>query len=131
MAGGRPTDYTSELADLICERLATESMLKICMDPEMPAQRTIYNWLLRHPEFMLKYREAREAQAHYMADVASHMGMHGDIYDAPAAAVRLNAIKWAASKLAGKHYGEKSELNIGGTDGAPLTVVIKEYPAPA
>ncbi len=37
MPAGRPTDYTPELGDLICSRIAEGSSLrKICTDDEMP-----------------------------------------------------------------------------------------------
>ena len=116
MTTGRPTDYSEELADLICLRLCTESMRRICMDPEMPSERSVYTWILKYPSFLQKYRAAREAQSHYMADIGSHMGMFGVGSDPAAANVQLNAIKWATSKLAMKYYGDKLEMNVGGTD---------------
>lgn len=132
MAGlGRPTDYTSELADEICRRLVAESMLKICMDDHMPSRQTVYNWLGQHPDFFDKYVKARELQSHHIADVGSYMSIHGVGGDPQAAAVQLNAVKWTAGRLNGKYYGDKQDLNIGGQkDGEPLTVVIKQYPAP-
>ncbi len=87
------------------------------MDEGMPSERTVYTWLLTHPEFLQKYRDAREAQSHYMADIGAHMGMFGVGGDPAAANVQLNAIKWATSKLAMKHYGDKLEMNVGGQDG--------------
>lgn len=39
----RPSTYTPELADLICERLANgESLLQVCRDDGMPSKATIY-----------------------------------------------------------------------------------------
>lgn len=130
MPAGRPSDYTPELADEICRRLVTTSMRRICMAQDMPSEQTVYTWLQKHPEFLEKYRASRELQSHYMADIGTEMGMYG-VSDPQSAAVQLNAIKWATSKLAAKHYGDKQELNIGGADGGPLTVVIKEYAPPA
>ena len=50
--GGRPTDYTLELATLICERMVEgETLRKICADDDMPHRSTVFRWLMRHPEF--------------------------------------------------------------------------------
>lgn len=125
MTIGRPSDYTPELADEICRRLVTNSMRRICMADDMPCEATVYNWLLKEPAFLEKYRVSREMQSHVMADVGSHMGLFGVGGDPQAANVQLNAIKWAASKLAPKYYGDKLDLNHGGQgEGNPQRVVI-------
>ena len=50
--GGRPTDYTPELATLICERMVEgETLRKICADDEMPNRSTVFRWLVKHQEF--------------------------------------------------------------------------------
>lgn len=63
MAGkhGRPSKYTQELADEICERLARgESLLRICDDERMPTDRTVRNWTVEHESFSSEYIRARE-----------------------------------------------------------------------
>lgn len=120
MAGpGRPTVYTTELAEEICRRLVAESMLKICMDAHMPSRETVYNWLGKHDDFFTMYMRARELQAHHITDVGSHMSIHGVGGDPQSAAVQLNAVKWAAGRLNGRHYGDKQDINIGGQKDAP------------
>jgi hypothetical protein len=43
--GGKPSIYTKELADRICDRLAEgESLRSICRDPSMPHRETILKW---------------------------------------------------------------------------------------
>jgi hypothetical protein len=37
--------------------------------------------------------------------------------------VRLNALKWAASKIAPRHYGDKLDLNHGGQAENPVKVI--------
>lgn len=131
MAGpGRPSAYTPELAAEICERLVAESMLKICMDDHMPTRMTVYNWLGKHEDFYAMYMRARELQAHHIADVGSHMSIHGVGGDPQSAAVQLNALKWAAGRLNGRHYGDKQDLNIAGKDGGPLNIIVKQYAYP-
>ena len=56
---GRPTDYSAELADLICERIIKGmSVRKIGDMDDMPCEDTIYTWLARHRDFSEKYNEA-------------------------------------------------------------------------
>jgi hypothetical protein len=67
-AAGRPTEYTTEIATSICERLADgESLRAICADPAMPEKATVRGWLARYPEFRDEYASALEAQAEDLA----------------------------------------------------------------
>ena len=62
--GGRPSKYTQDLVDTICNRLALgEGLAQICRDEDMPSQTIVYQWLQRHPEFLERYTHAREEQA--------------------------------------------------------------------
>lgn len=66
---GRPSDYTEELADLICERLMMgESMACICTDDAMPSESMVYRWLKAHEYFRERYAYARDIQADRMVD---------------------------------------------------------------
>lgn len=49
---GRPSDYSEELADIICERPADgESLRSICLNDGMPNKATVFRWLAAHEEF--------------------------------------------------------------------------------
>jgi hypothetical protein len=49
---GRPSLYTQELADNICERLMEgQTLIQICQDEAMPALRTVLRWEIEKPEF--------------------------------------------------------------------------------
>jgi Bacteriophage Sf6, terminase small subunit-like len=70
---GRPTKYTSQLAEAICARLAEgESLRQICRDEDMPVQSTVYLWLLDadHRDFSENYAQARNIQAEVLFDEA-------------------------------------------------------------
>jgi hypothetical protein len=41
--------------------------------------------------------------------------------------LRIDARKWYASKLAPKKYGEKTQTELSGPDGAPLNVSLIDY----
>jgi hypothetical protein len=43
---GRPSLYTDELADAICELLAAgESLNAICRDERMPSRKVVHEWV--------------------------------------------------------------------------------------
>ena len=133
MSAGRPSDFTSELADLICERIADgESLRKICNDDDMPNKATVFRWLALHKDFSDQYAKARESQADTLFDEVLAIA---DQYDSAAdtvnpdhinrARLRIDARKWMAGKLRPKKYGEKLELS--GDAESPLQVVINRF----
>jgi hypothetical protein len=66
---GRPTLYTSELADLILDELAGgRTLADVCGDPGMPAAATVRLWVIENREdFAADYTLAREFGDHAMA----------------------------------------------------------------
>lgn len=68
---GRPSTYTSELADEICERLATgETLRAICRDDHMPSWTTVYEWRKVHAQFSERLALARELGGDAIAEQA-------------------------------------------------------------
>lgn len=120
----RPTDFTTELADEICERLSGgESLRVICASETMPNRSTVFRWLTTYPQFCDQYRYAREGQAECLADeiVEISNGPDADEDTAVKAArdrLRVDARKWVASKLLPKKYGDRQVL--AGDPEAPL-----------
>lgn len=130
MTAGRPSDYSEELADLICNRLTEgESLRKICLDEGMPHAGTVCRWLVKHPAFREQYTLAREAQAELHADeiveisddghndwMEKHFGEDTRWVENGEAirrsALRIDTRKWVASRLLPKKYGDK--LAVGG-----------------
>lgn len=56
---GRPSKYSNELADLICERMVTgKSIRKISEMEDMPSEDSIYTRLAQHTYFSEKYRRS-------------------------------------------------------------------------
>ena len=55
MAGGRPSTYTEEMGNLICDKLTEGmSLRKLCLLDEFPTASTVYVWLDRFPEFVIE-----------------------------------------------------------------------------
>lgn len=137
---GRPTIFSIELADRICERLVEgESLRSICKDDDMPSVGTVCRWLAddAHPGFREQYARAREAQADTIfdeqldiADDASNDWMERFDKDGQSlgwvlngehvqrSKLRIDTRKWMAAKLAPKRYGDKVALT--GEDGGPI-----------
>jgi hypothetical protein len=127
----RPSDFTQETADAICERLiAGESLRNIVKSDEMPASSTVFRWLAANEAFREQYARAREAQADHLAEEILQIADDGenDTYvtdDGQAvnhdviarSRLRVDARKWLASKLAPKKYGEK--IAVGGAGDLP------------
>ena len=132
---GHPIEYSDEIATNICERIAGgESLRKICLSDDMPAQSTVYKWLLdpAKADFVEQYTRARELQADTLfdecqdiADDGSNDWMadkdeeEGTKYNGDAvqrSRLRIDTRKWMAGKLRPKKYGEKVEVEHGVTD---------------
>lgn len=127
--GGRPTIYSQELADVICDRIATSSLSlkKLCDNDEfMPYSGTVLRWLREKEDFRNQYARAKEEQADYLAeqilDIADDssndtvMGEFGPMEHKEwinRSRLRVDARKWIASKLKPKKYGDKLELGGG------------------
>lgn len=115
----RPTLYSSDLADAICERVADgESLRSICKGDDMPARSSIFKWLSEHKAFSDQYARAKEEQADTLfddilsiADQYDNASDKLDVEHIQRAKLRIDARKWMAGKLRPKKYGEKLELS--------------------
>lgn len=132
---GRPTKYTKELGDLICERISTgESVRSIERDENMPSGVTIYSWLLDEDkeEFLKHYSRARDTQAEVifeeiieLADKSLEDIIGDDKSDSArvqARKLQIDARHWHLSKLRPKKYGDKLDLTSGG-DKLPQPII--------
>lgn len=117
MAIGRPSDYTPELADRICNEIAVgRSLNRICREhDDIPSQQTVYTWLRSHESFLEKYRRAREDQQEARADeiieISDDVAGSTDAAVVNAARLRVDTRKWLMAKLLPKKYGDKVEVN--------------------
>ena len=58
---GRPSKYTPELAQELCDRISRgEALREICRDEHMPEWRTVYDWLERDANLSAQVAHARE-----------------------------------------------------------------------
>jgi hypothetical protein len=107
---GRPSSYTVEMADAICQRIAHgEGIAAICRDDGMPGAVTVYAWLRRWPEFAEMYARAREIQAHHKFDLAWEIARAAKSGNVEVARLQIGVIRWQAARLAPHKYGERLE----------------------
>jgi hypothetical protein len=122
----------------ICNRIADgESLRAICDEADMPDKSTIFRWLSaeQHKDFC----RAREARADSLvddilsiADDARNDWMKRNGENATGyqengealrrSALRIDARKWLAGKMAPKKYGDKQTHEHAGPDGGPITL---------
>lgn len=131
MTVGRPSDYTDELADAICERLATSSrgLEWLCNNTdEFPAGGTVWRWIAENEAFREKYTRAKERQAEFLADEI--LDISDDAFNdyrrtedgrelpdhehISRSKLRIDSRKWLMSKLLPKKYGDKLDLEHSG-----------------
>lgn len=119
---GRPSTYTDEMGDRICDLLTEgKSLRKICMGDDFPHASTVYVWLDRFPSFADKYTRAREAATEDMLEdileIADEKGI-----DPQEKRVRIDTRKWVMGRLKPKKYGDKQQVEVGNKEGEALKV---------
>jgi hypothetical protein len=140
---GRPSSFTQEMADRICEHLAEgRSLRSFCKLEIAPSKATVMRWMRDNEAFRDQYARAREDQAETLADEITDIAddgsndyttrMRGDeevevvnTDHINRSRLRIDARKWFAGKVAPKKYGERSTTEITGKDGGPIEVIDK------
>lgn len=125
----RPSSYTQEMADRICEGLALGNSLRtVCKVDDMPAIRTVFYWLRIHEDFLHQYTRAKEESADAMADEVldisddgsnDWMEIHRGDYQGwqvngealQRSKLRVETRKWLMAKMKPKKYGEKIDID--------------------
>lgn len=109
---GRPSLYTQELAEEICERIAAgELLLHICKDAHMPVRRTVYNWLRSHEDFLLNFTHAETAAGRHFMEKAVVAADEANDANAMAANVKVKANTWAAG-VVNARYAAARNVNV-------------------
>lgn len=121
--------YNKSTMDDICRRLrAGESLLSISRDTAMPSQRTLSDWVSKnHMGFAERYIEAKRVAAHFLAERALEEAYNSandfylddsgrpvfDGHHVQRSKLIIDTIKWEASKMLPKLYGEKVTQELG------------------
>ena len=120
---GRPSSYSDEFADAICERMLNgESLVQICKDPEMPSRASVYRWMETRPDFEAKCARAREGMADFLVDEIQDLADQTTEDNVNSMKVKISTKQWRAMKMAPRIYGERSRTELTGADGGPIQV---------
>lgn len=123
MQQSRPTQYSPELGEKLCNKLATctHSLVKICSEEDMPLHTTVLKWL-SDPDnvvFLQSYLLAREIQAELLIEemiaIADEVGEKDSAVHVSRARLRLDVRKWKATKLLPEKYSA-ADMETGGDD---------------
>lgn len=130
MAAGRPSIYTDELANEICDAIANSvrGLNYLCKKNEhWPVRSTILQWCRDRPRFSDMYTKARQDQADFMADeiidvaynkkkdhkiVKDTQGQEKTIVvneNVNRARLKFDSLKYLASVLKPRVYGPRIE----------------------
>lgn len=113
--GGRPSIKTPELLKEFCRRIAQgRSVANVCKDDDMPQDRAIWSWLSDDEGFAQDYARAIQARAMAHADMISDVtfGVLSGKIPPDRGRVALDAMKWTASRLLPKVYGDRQQVDV-------------------
>lgn len=134
---GRPSEYTTELATLICKLISEGTSLRdICKRDDMPNRDTVHTWLLdlTKKDFSDQYNKACNTRAENMfdelikiaddtsQDTLTRENSDGTEYDVQnteyiqRSRLRVDVRKWYLSKVMPKKYGDKMDFTTNGKD---------------
>lgn len=123
---GRPSKYTQELADEICNAIASSDVgiRQLCsQNPHWPAKENIRKWVNSKPDFRVQYINAKAAQIDWLVERAMEVATNStnDTYTdddgnekcntewVNRCRLHVDTVKWLSSKLAPKIYGDRKE----------------------
>lgn len=113
----------------------------------MPGERTVFQWLAKHPEFAQQYTRAREAWADAEFENLMHIAdtpvlgtktkttedgvehIEGDMIEHRR--LQVDTRKWALARMSPKKYGDKITNELTGPNGQPLGNLSDEQIAAA
>jgi len=112
---GRPSAWSQELEDKVIDMLSEYSMVYTCKQLGISRQ-TIYTWIDIQTGFLDRYTRATNERADYKAEEIDRIAY--DVldgrYDPNSGRVAIDALKWTASKLKPKAYGDRQVVDITG-----------------
>jgi hypothetical protein len=128
-------EFTQKMSDYICEQLAEgRSLISICKDDNVPSRGTINKWIRENEEFCANIARAREEQADYYLDKQIEFTELATGDDFQLRRFQADNLKWVASKLRPKKYGDKLEVKNEHSGSvtveatlSPLSEIISEF----
>jgi hypothetical protein len=99
---------------LLVQIEAGKSMREVCRMDGMPDHTTVIRWMRDDASLATRYARARMAQADVLFDrmEAVEEAVSAGTMDSHAARVVLDSMRWRASKLAPKVYGDRLDVSV-------------------
>lgn len=113
---GRPTTYTTEVAQRICAAVSTSKhgLRKVLEDdPELPAYGTVVDWQMRYIDFSGELAHARQLRLRAWADDIVDVAQD-ETLDPADKRVIIDTKRWLLSKEMHRTYGDKLDITSGG-----------------
>ena len=109
---GRPSIFTDELANEVCERVSLgRSLRSVCLDKDMPAMSTIMDWLNHNEDFSEQYRRACEDRetTHFEEMLTIADEVLPETAEVARAKLRIDTRKWVLARMNPKKYSDKQQ----------------------
>jgi hypothetical protein len=121
---GRPSKFTQEIADYICEQIINgRDLTEICENDEgIPSRATVYRWTCERPEFATQCARAREACADFEMYKMKKLADDCTEENVNSTRAKLNHMQWRVMKMAPRVYGDKTTTEITGAGGGAIHV---------
>ena len=140
MTAGRPTTYTEEIANKICELITEGKSLRSIAEMEgMPCTSNVFKWLTEYKQFSEHYARATEQRTEAQLEMLNELGdtaielsqktgekRAGAVVQA--VKVKADNLKWVMARMKPKKYGDKLDMT---SDGKAITVELISYAKPA
>lgn len=112
MPGGRPSQYTPEMGERICEQIAMgRPITHICREEGFPHYVTVIKWQAAYPEFAELSARAMEAGTHVMAADALDIADRDDL-DPADKRVRIDTRLRLIGKWNKRVYGDSTTHDV-------------------
>jgi hypothetical protein len=125
-----------------------ESLNQICKRDSYPGRVTVFKWMQKYPDFMNKYRHAREIQQESHLDEIMEIsddstndymertgkggeavGFQLNTEHVQRSKLRIDTRKWVMERMAPKVYGPKKAPEPGDTDETSLADALEKLAA--
>jgi hypothetical protein len=119
----RPAEFSDEIFDEICDRMAGgQGLRKICEDPEMPSRQTFLRWIEKDTGRQNRYQAAREALMDWYSEEILTIAWDSSRDTIPAdgkkparcdnewvnrSRLKVDTLKFLMAKLHPKRYGDR------------------------
>ena len=134
--GGRPSKFSTAIADMICDNLADgQSLRQMCRDnDDLPKARTVRRWMLgigipesELEEFRHNYGVARTLYEQHVFDKLHDVGRDVATNKDHIALAKLwsDNVRWGLKVRNRAEYGDRADIGLGGSEGALPIPVIK------